>query len=214
MSIRHNGLIISNTNIIDSIKVHGVASTVDANKAVDLSVVEQVNTLPIAGVDYLGRVVQFIGTDSGSFTHNYFYECTGTTSIDGVDVLDCDPIYSVTITDSQKMEDGLEGASSSLGVEIVKFRFELSVMGGTMKYDVIAYEADDTPHSYITEESESTLSSTYGFSLSTTGPGQQLGDGFVIGYTYETTYEWEQTDVQTIPEVATISNAEIDEIWS
>lgn len=35
----------------------------------------QVSTMPTAGEEYLGAVVQFIGATDASYTHNYFYEC-------------------------------------------------------------------------------------------------------------------------------------------
>jgi len=77
MSIRHNGQIISNTNLIEDIKIYGNSSNIDANKAVDLKVVEQFDILPIASEDYFGRVVQYIGPDDDvlDLMHNCFYEC-------------------------------------------------------------------------------------------------------------------------------------------
>lgn len=35
----------------------------------------QYNTLPTASANYLGRVVQYIGTTNANYTHGYFYEC-------------------------------------------------------------------------------------------------------------------------------------------
>ena len=35
----------------------------------------QVSTMPTAGEEYLGAVVQYIGATDATYTHNYFYEC-------------------------------------------------------------------------------------------------------------------------------------------
>lgn len=75
MSVRHNGIIISNTNIIDGIKIHGTDVAVDTNKIVDLSVLEQFDVLPVASADNTGRVVQYVGLTNQSYTHGYVYEC-------------------------------------------------------------------------------------------------------------------------------------------
>ena len=31
--------------------------------------------MPIASADYLGRVIQYVGTTSASYTKGYFYQC-------------------------------------------------------------------------------------------------------------------------------------------
>ena len=59
---------------IDNVAVHGVDQTI-INKRVDLSVVEQVNSLPTASETIVGRVVQYTGSDTQDLVHNYFYEC-------------------------------------------------------------------------------------------------------------------------------------------
>lgn len=38
--------------------------------------VMQVSTMPNAGVDYLNKIYQFIGTSAGGYTNGYFYKCT------------------------------------------------------------------------------------------------------------------------------------------
>lgn len=74
MSIRHNGLIISNTSAINDIAIHGIKQTA-TNFTVDLSVVEQFATMPTASRPYAGRIVQYTGP-VGTYTHGYIYECT------------------------------------------------------------------------------------------------------------------------------------------
>lgn len=41
----------------------------------DFEAVPQWSSLPVASADYVGKVVQFIGTTDSSYTHGYFYEC-------------------------------------------------------------------------------------------------------------------------------------------
>lgn len=53
----------------------------------------QYSSMPTASVDYLGKVVQFIGATAGGYTHNYFYECVS----DG----ESTPTYSWQATEVQ-----------------------------------------------------------------------------------------------------------------
>ena len=39
------------------------------------NVPEQVGTMPVASIDNLGKIVQFVGDTDEDFTHGYFYEC-------------------------------------------------------------------------------------------------------------------------------------------
>ena len=66
---------------IDNVAIHGVDQTI-TDKRVDLSVVEQYDetTMPVASVDLLGRVIQYIGQDTNTLIHDYFYECVEVTN--------------------------------------------------------------------------------------------------------------------------------------
>ena len=57
----------------------------------------QVSTMPTAGEEYLGAVVQFIGATDSTYTHNYFYECVS----DG----EATPTYSWEQTNVQPSND-------------------------------------------------------------------------------------------------------------
>ena len=59
---------------IDNVAIHGVDQTI-TDKRVDLSVVEQVESLPVASENLVGRVVQYTGSNTQDLVHNYFYEC-------------------------------------------------------------------------------------------------------------------------------------------
>ena len=74
MSIRHKGQIISNTNTIEDIKIHGISATIDSNKGVDLSVVEQVYEMPTITEELDDRVVQYLGETTSNYTNGYFYK--------------------------------------------------------------------------------------------------------------------------------------------
>jgi len=58
----------------------------------------QVTTMPTANADNLGRVVQFVGTTTSTYTNGYFYECVS----DG----DPTPTYSWTQLDVQPASGG------------------------------------------------------------------------------------------------------------
>lgn len=59
---------------IDNVAIHGVNQPI-SNKTVDLSVVEQKSTMPVASKTLVGQVVQYTGDDTQNYKHNYFYEC-------------------------------------------------------------------------------------------------------------------------------------------
>ena len=75
-------------------------------KASDVNAVPQLSTLPTAGVDYLGQVVQFVGT-TGTYTNGYFYECVS----DG----QATPTYSWTQKAVQPSSGGLPSQSGNAG---------------------------------------------------------------------------------------------------
>lgn len=64
----------------------------------------QVSTMPTAGEEYLGAVVQYIGATDATYTHNYFYECVS----DG----EATPTYSWQQTNVQP-----SGGSSDASLE-------------------------------------------------------------------------------------------------
>ena len=59
-----------------NLKFANAAVTDDSTNDVTIITVKdiQVSTMPTANAEQLGRIVQYIGNDSGSYTHGYFYE--------------------------------------------------------------------------------------------------------------------------------------------
>ena len=47
----------------------------DLSFLTDVNIETQVDTMPAASADELGKVYQFIGTTDANYTHGYFYEC-------------------------------------------------------------------------------------------------------------------------------------------
>ena len=74
--------------------------------ASNVGAVPQLSTLPTAGVDYLGQVVQFVGT-TGTYTNGYFYECVS----DGQQPA----TYSWVQTNVQPTPSGLPSQSGNNG---------------------------------------------------------------------------------------------------
>ena len=192
MSIRHKGQIISNTNTIENVNIHGIPSTIDSNKGVDLSVVEQLESVPNASEELLNRIIQYTGTTTSTFINGYFYKCNQIQSTE-VEVLEQSPIYVATITDSQKMKDGIANASATLEINCNKLKFVLEELAATNYFDVYAYEGDNE-YVYLQHVLNSTLQTDFGFKITTTGPSQAIGDYFIIGYSVD--YAWEQVNVQ------------------
>lgn len=80
-------------------QVNGV--TLSGNKtSADLKLQSemQVTSLPTAGIDYLGKVYQYVGATGSGLTHNYYYECVS----DGQST----PTYSWQATNVQEDSAG------------------------------------------------------------------------------------------------------------
>ena len=112
--------LIGNTNI----DLSGYVTTTDLNTALasyttttDLTTLLaakqdkiQVSSMPTASVDYLGKLVQFLGTTDASYTHGYYYECVS----DG----EATPTYSWQQTNVQPNSGGGGSYTAGTGIDI------------------------------------------------------------------------------------------------
>lgn len=57
---------------VDDVQIHGDSKVV--SKIANLSVVEQLTTMPAISKDNYGRIVQYIGETTEDYTHGYFYQ--------------------------------------------------------------------------------------------------------------------------------------------
>lgn len=183
MSIRHKGQIISNTNIVDNVAIHGVNQAI-TDRTVDLSVLEQVNTMPVANSTMANRVVQYVGTTTQDYTSNYVYKC----------LLQSNPdIYEVSF-----VSETITGVT--VNPSTITYWTALREDGGSIT--LVYVEGEGWQKNGITEP-------LIGITLEGTP-----SDGDSITVVHKLNYAWECVDVQPVPAIDTITNAEIDAMWS
>ena len=68
---------------------------VDAINAIASAKEIQSGNLPMASIDYIGKIIQYTGVTTASFKHGYFYECieqpVGTYKWSPIPVSDAEP---------------------------------------------------------------------------------------------------------------------------
>ena len=171
---------------VEDVEIYG--KSVVENKIADLSVVEQLNTIPAASEDLAGRIVQYTGITNQNYTHGYFYECkvSGAPSEVVCTGTDSSTLYPYHITIDK---DVFETQITTEG----EYMFHYNGTNWTLDNNVVSL--DD-----------------YGISIQE-GVTYSSGDNIYIQYTESTIdYFWSYIPVQ--PDTESITNAEIDEMWS
>lgn len=179
---------------IDNVAIHGVDQTI-TDKRVDLSVVEQYDetTMPAASVDLLGRVIQYIGQDTNTLAHDYFYECVEVTNTDFTIWTDNEgtlsSFYEPQYYNKETFENYVHPTESTTITLCCKIVSE-------DPWEVMWYLEDDPNPDNPTEARPSWYGWEYTPDDLDRTTGANNSDKIKFIYTINTTYEWVRKDVQ------------------
>lgn len=120
---------LTNKPSINSVTLSGNKTSADLG----LQDAIQIDTMPTASATYVGKIVQFVGTTTASYTHGYYYECindggtyswtqlnvqpsSGGGTSDYTDLTNLPQVNGVTLTGNKSTSDlGINAAGVGLG---------------------------------------------------------------------------------------------------
>lgn len=193
------------SNVVEDVKIYGTSKVDRPTKTANLNVVEQLETMPAITADNYGRIVQYIGATTSSYTNGYFYKAEAL-RIDDTDSVDA-ANATVTIVDKDKYFAWLDRLQTILGASRTLSYFITLTSNGTT-YSTDVYDSTGTKGASSGSADPAT---DWGLSFSgftnydsEEGTGTQLYIDVLTGW----------TPIPVQPDAEPITSAQIQALWS